>query len=76
MTSQYERDLWYEHGLKRAIQVLEGNEIASEYPAMAATEAEQAWRQNGHIVRGPLIHGSRARSSPPERFCSRSNITT
>jgi len=50
MTSQYEHDLWYEHGLRRAIQVLGGNEIASEYLAMAATEVERAWRQNSHMV--------------------------
>ena len=50
MTSQYERDLWYEHGLRRAIQVLGGNEITSEYPATAATEAERAWRQNSHMA--------------------------
>jgi len=40
MTSQYEHDLWYEHGLRRAIQVLEGNKITSKYPAIAATEAK------------------------------------
>jgi len=30
----------------------------------------------GVNVRGPLIRDSGARSSPPERSCSRSNITT
>jgi len=47
MTSQYEHDLWYEHGLKRAIQVLGGNKITSEYLATAAIEAERAWRPHG-----------------------------
>ena len=76
MTSQYERDLWYEHGLRRAIQVLGGNEIASEYPATAATEAERARRQNGHMAWGTKVIDKRYVSllATEIRSALRSNI--
>jgi len=76
MTSQYERDLWYEHGLRRAIQVLGGNEIASEYLATAATEAERARRQNGHMAWGTKVIDKRYVSllATEIRSALRSNI--
>jgi len=57
MTSQYEHDLWYEHGLRRAIQVLGGNEIASEYPAMAATKSLLSIQQR--LQRKQSEHGGK-----------------
>ena len=56
--------------------MLGGNEIASEYPATAATEAERARRQNGHMAWGTKVIDKRYVSllATEIRSALRSNI--